>query len=144
MLFLIVEDNHFNAFCLSRILTATLPQCQVRIAADSTTALSLIALEAFDAVILDGNLGAGDGMNCNGPALADTIWQQYPWMTIVAWSDAAAMRHAFAEVFMRHNKIFNGQVCWPKIVGEQRIQSFCRSRNVSNVGLQSGNLEYLY
>ena len=131
MLVLIVEDNHFNAYCLSRILTVSHPQCLVRIAADSTTALSMMSSEAFDVVILDGHLGAGDGLNCNGPALADSIWMQYPWMTIVAWSDSTQMQRAFSEVFLRHNKVFSDVFCWPKIVGEQRIQSFWRYPNAA-------------
>lgn len=124
MLILIVEDNAFNAFCLSRILTATLKGCQVKIASDSSEALSMIDADQYDAVIVDGDLGASDGMNCNGPALTDAIWSEYPWITVIAWSDSSSMRQAFSEVFKRHNKLFNEYFCWPKIIQEQSILAF--------------------
>ena len=40
-----------------------------------------------DLVIIDGDLGAKDGIHCNGPALADTILRTVPQVPIIAWSD---------------------------------------------------------
>jgi CheY-like chemotaxis protein len=123
MLVLIVEDNAFNAFCLSRILESSIPDCHVRIAANSLDANVLIAQEQFDLIIVDGDLGASDGLHCNGPALVDLLWTESPWLNIVAWSDSSSMRQSFSDVFSRHHKPFDEQTCWPKMVGEQRVKN---------------------
>ncbi|MCC5792773.1 MAG: response regulator [Legionellaceae bacterium] len=126
MLVLIVEDNAFNAFCLSRILSNSIADCQVRIAANSLEAHELIATESVDWVIMDGDLGAGDGLQCNGPALLDALWLNNPELIAVAWSDSASLRQAFAEVFKRHHKPYNAHFCWPKMVNRSHIIAFYR------------------
>lgn len=118
---LIVEDNVFNAFCLSRLLTVVDKQVQITIIQDSVEALNLIQESDFSFVVLDGNLGATDGLQCNGPTLADVIWQLKPNLPIVAWTDSEVMRHAFFEVFNRHNKLLNEYNCWTKVVSQERI-----------------------
>ena len=121
---LIVEDHAFSAFCLSRILESSLDVCQVRMVSNSVEARAAVLSEDFDLIILDGDLGAGDGINCNGPALADLLWSENPWLSIVVWSDSEKMCGAFAHVFKRHQKAFNEHFCWPKMVGKARVQSF--------------------
>lgn len=121
---LIVEDHAFSAFCLSRILESNLECCHVRIAANSVEARAAVRSEDFDLIILDGDLGAGDGIHCNGPALADLLWSENPWLSIVVWSDSEKMSAAFAQVFKRYQKAFNAHFCWPKMVGKARVQSF--------------------
>lgn len=119
---LIVEDNAFNAFCLTRLLQASFPAIQVTVVDDSISAQQLVESDDLSLVILDGDLGVGDGLLCNGPALADTLWHSNSLLRIVAWSDSETMRQAFAEVFKRHKKMFNDLSCWPKIVSQERIR----------------------
>ncbi|ASQ44703.1 response regulator [Legionella clemsonensis] len=118
---LIVEDNAFNAFCLTRLLTMVNKQIQTTVVSDSLSALNYIAQNNVAFIVMDGNLGATDGIYCNGPALAETIWQQMPKLPIVAWSDSEPMRKAFADVFRQYNKPLNDYTCWTKVVSQERI-----------------------
>ncbi|KTD66282.1 response regulator [Legionella spiritensis] len=129
---LIVEDNTFNAFCLTRLLQEVHPHVQVTTVGDSISALSAIAQELPSLIIMDGDLGASDGLHCNGPALADLIWQNNPSLPMIAWSDSEGMRHAFARIYKLHKKPFNDMLCWPKIVAQERIrQSLMQLRLLS-------------
>lgn len=122
MRILIVEDGAFNAFCLTQLLEAVFEPVQVVLAKDSISALNELSQNSPALVILDGHLGASDGLYCNGPALASAIWLLNPQMPIIAWSDSEAMRLAFAEVFKQHNKVFNDYTCWTKVVSQERIR----------------------
>lgn len=120
---LIVEDNAFNAFCLTRLLESVYQQqVQIIVVNDSLSALNYLAQNNVALVILDGDLGVSDGVNCNGPALADAIWSNDPQLPIVAWSDSDSMRSAFAEVFKRYNQLLNEYTCWTKVVSQERIR----------------------
>ena len=110
---LIVEDNSFNAFCLTRLLQTVFPKLEIHSAADSTYAI----------VIVDGCLGATDGIHCNGPALADAIWSQDNNQHVIAWTDSKAQHQAFAETFKQHRQLFSEATCWPKIVTAERIEN---------------------
>ncbi|MFA5960671.1 MAG: response regulator [Tatlockia sp.] len=122
MRILIVEDNAFNAFCLTRLLEVMDRQVRVEVVQDSVSALNFLARNRIELVILDGCLEACDGLQCNGPVLASLIWSTNPNQTIVAWSDSESMRLAFAEVFKQYNKRFNEQTCWSKVVSAERIR----------------------
>ncbi|CEK12098.1 response regulator [Legionella hackeliae] len=119
---LIVEDNAFNAFCLTRLLTTVNKQIQATVVGDSLSALNYLAENEVAFVIMDGDLGATDGLYCNGPALVETIWQQNSQLPVVAWSDSESMRKAFADVFKQYNKTLNDYTCWTKIVSHERIR----------------------
>ncbi|KTC76987.1 response regulator [Legionella brunensis] len=119
---LIVEDNAFNAFCLTRLLTAVNKQIQVIVVGDSLSTLNYLAENDASFIIMDGDLGASDGLYCNGPALAEVIWQKNPELPIVAWSDSENMRRAFIDVFKQYNKPFNEYSCWTKVVSQERIR----------------------
>lgn len=121
MRILIVEDNAFNAFCLTRLLQAACPHVLVTVVNDSISALNALESDAPSLVILDGDLGVSDGLRCNGPALADAIWQHSPSLPLVAWSDSENMQQAFSKIFRQHKKNFNDLSCWPKIVSQERI-----------------------
>ncbi|KTC99314.1 response regulator [Legionella erythra] len=118
---LIVEDNAFNAFCLTRLLQSAQPSVQVIVVNDSLSALNVIESEDVSLVIVDGDLGVGDGLLCNGPALADALWELKPSLPVIAWTDSEIMRSAFAETFKQQQKCFNDIYCWPKIVSQERI-----------------------
>ncbi|WED43038.1 response regulator [Legionella cardiaca] len=119
---LIVEDNAFNAFCLSRLLTTVNKQVQLMVVNDSLSALNYLAENNVSFVVMDGDLGATDGLYCNGPSLAEIIWQKFPELPIVAWSDSDAMRRAFIDVFKQYNKPFNEYTYWTKVVSQERIR----------------------
>lgn len=118
---LIVEDNAFNAFCLTRLLQAAHPAVHVTVVSDSLSALNAIESDNVALVVVDGDLGVSDGLLCHGPALADAIWQIKPTLPIIAWTDSEMMRSAFAETFKQQQKCFNDIYCWPKIVSQERI-----------------------
>ncbi|KTD45765.1 two component sensor and regulator histidine kinase response regulator [Legionella rubrilucens] len=118
---LIVEDNAFNAFCLTRLLQSVQPSVQVTVVNDSLSALNVIESDEMSLVIVDGDLGASDGLLCNGPALADALWELKPSLPVIAWTDSEMMRSAFAETFKQQQKCFNDIYCWPKIVSQERI-----------------------
>ncbi len=113
---LIVEDNVFNAFCLTRMIEASCYPVQVTVASDCMTAMKQVEKYRPALVVMDGDLGAQDDRYDNGPALADILWQQYPQLTVVAWTDSDRMRKAFAEVFQRHNKRFDEYSSWTKAI----------------------------
>ncbi|KTD07596.1 response regulator [Legionella jamestowniensis] len=119
---LIVEDNAFNAFCLTRLLTMVNKHIQTTVVGDSLSALHYIAQNEVAFIVMDGDLGATDGVYCNGPALAETIWQQTPQLPIVAWSDSELMRKAFSDIFRQYNKPLNDFNCWTKVVSQERIR----------------------
>ncbi|KTD18031.1 response regulator [Legionella jordanis] len=119
---LIVEDNAFNAFCLTRLLTISNKQIQPIVVENSIQALSYLEENDASFVIMDGDLGASDGIYCNGPALVEMIWQQHPSIAIVVWSDSESMRHAFEDVFRKYNKPLNDYTCWTKVVSQERIR----------------------
>ncbi|QDP71606.1 response regulator [Legionella israelensis] len=118
---LIVEDNSFNANCLQRLLETVSNDLKINLVNNSTEASSMIKSNPPDCIILDGDLGVTDGLNCHGPALAEAIWQHYPHMHIIAWTDSEAMRQAFKAVYNLHGKSFNEYCCWPKIVSQERL-----------------------
>lgn len=119
---LIVEDNAFNAFCLTRLLMLVNKQIQTTVVGDSLSALNYIAQNEVAFIVMDGDLGATDGIYCNGPVLTETIWQQTPQLPIVAWSDSEPLRKAFADVFRQYNKSLNDYTCWSKVVSQERIR----------------------
>ena len=132
---LIVEDNAFNAFCLTRLIEVVYKQAHVVVLNNSLNVLNFLAQNDTSIVILDGDLGASDGLHCNGPALAELIWMAKPQLPIVAWSDSDSMRSAFAEVFKQHSKPFNDHSCWTKIVSLERIYHslpYVLTQNMSN------------
>ncbi|CDZ76033.1 Response regulator receiver domain protein [Legionella massiliensis] len=123
MQILIVEDNAFNAYCLSRLFAFINKKLEIRIVNSSFAALSYLRENNPALVILDGDLGVSDGLHCNGPALANLIWLTNPLLPIVIWSDSEAMRTAFTDVFGQHEKLINEHNCWPKVVSAERISS---------------------
>ncbi|WP_419419875.1 response regulator [Legionella sp. D16C41] len=118
---LVVEDSTFNAFCLTRLLQVVNSQINVTVVIDSVQALTYLQHTTPELIILDGDLKASDGLGCNGPALAHTIWSNYKYIPIIAWTNSENMRQAFAEVFSRHNRSFHDYNCWQKIVSPERI-----------------------
>ncbi|AHE65715.1 response regulator [Legionella oakridgensis] len=118
---LIVEDNAFNAFCLTRLLEAACQHVQVTVAHNSYVALKQFEKYQPELIVLDGDLGAGEGRYCNGPALADVLWRKYPNAAVVAWTDCKHMRMQFAEIFHQHNKHFNEYSSWNKIMCPKRL-----------------------
>lgn len=118
---LIVEDSAFNALCLRRIMETSLPTISVAIATNSTIALSSIHSNTPDLVIIDGDLGAADGVNCNGPVLAGLILNKYPHLPVIAWSDSELMRDAFAKIFMQYKRTVDIFNTWPKVVNQSRV-----------------------
>lgn len=120
---LIVEDSDFNAFCLKRLLESVYQNIHIKTVNDSVDALHACEKNTFDAIIIDGDLGAGDGLRCNGAALADSIWNKNPQQYIISWTDSDYWRKAFAEVFRQHRKTLNENSCWPKVVTYDRIRN---------------------
>lgn len=113
---LIVEDNAFNAFCLSRLLQTISKQLKIKVVSESSSALNYLSQYEVSLIILDGNLQGSDYLSRSGPALANIIWSNNPQIPIIAWSDSEDMRVAFAEIFKQHNKVFNEGSCWPKAI----------------------------
>lgn len=122
MLVLIVADNEFNAYCLTRLIESTCDKVRVMTVNGSYAALRKIAEKNPDLVVLDGDLGVGEGLYCNAPALADLLWRKFPKTPVIAWTDCERTRLAFADVFKRHNKQFDEQSIWPKTVYAQRLR----------------------
>jgi len=130
---LIVEDSDFNAFCLKRLLESVHQKIQITTVNDSVNALQACENQTFDAIIIDGDLGAGNGLCCNGAALADAIWSKYPQQTLISWTDSDFWRNAFAEVFKQYQKPFNDNYCWPKVVSYDRIRKLLsHSTSITN------------
>lgn len=119
---LIVEDNAFNAFCLRRLFESVLSSLSVTVVNNSQAALTELDHNHPDLVVIDGNLGADDGLHCNGPALADLLLQKFPSLPLIAWSDSEPMRIAFAKIFKQHNKPLNEHKIWTKVVSAERIR----------------------
>lgn len=119
---LVVEDHSFNAYCLQRLLETSVPHIKVSIVNNSLAAMTHLQKDRPDLIILDGHLGVSDGLHCNGPILADTIWKNYPQMRIISWTDSESMRQAFAAVYKQHGKSFNVYSSWSKVVNPERIR----------------------
>ncbi|MGQ3889339.1 response regulator [Legionella sp. CNM-1927-20] len=143
---LVVEDSTFNAFCLTRLLQVVYTQINVTVVNDSVQALAYLQNNVPALIILDGDLKASDGLECNGPALAHTIWSSYKYIPIIAWTNSEIMRQAFADVFRQHNKPFHDYHCWQKIVSLERIaQSLSYLiKQEQNFAKEQINLEHLY
>jgi CheY-like chemotaxis protein len=122
MRILIVEDNAFNAFCLSRLLETIFKHVHIICVKNSSEALSFLQHYPITLVILDGDLGAGDGLQCNGPVLASVIWSMCHDLPVIAWTNSDNMRQAFADVFQQHGKLFDEYRCWKKMVSLDHIQ----------------------
>ncbi len=119
---LIVEDSAFNAFCLRRLLESEVTPTVVTIVHDSQAAMSYVNNNVPDMVIIDGDLGATEAPYCNGPALTESLLQQYPYLPIIAWSDSETMREDFAVAFMRHDRLLNEYNIWAKVVARDLIR----------------------
>jgi CheY-like chemotaxis protein len=132
---LIVEDNFFNAYCLQQLLENIFKEIKISIVSKSTDAISAVQSDKPACVILDGFLNSSDGLDCNGPVLADMLWQRDPALVIIAWTDSIVMRNAFKSVFKQHNKPFSGSFIWPKVVSEARIISSFAYFNTHHTGL---------
>ncbi|WP_133130658.1 response regulator [Legionella yabuuchiae] len=147
---LIVEDNAFNAFCLTRLFEAVCAAAQVTVVTESHDALLKLEQLHPHLIVLDGDLGAEDGRYCNGPVLADLIWRKYPSHAIVAWTDNLLMRRAFAEVFHAHRKPFKDFTMWSKIIPQKQLyQALVDLSKIFDLGYywqahSSFNLERLY
>ena len=122
MYILIVDDNAFGAYCLSRLLSLVNPEVSVTIVHNSQAALTAINEKRPDWIILDGDLLAGDGIHCNGPALLDCIWTICPELSVVIWTDSEIMQIGFKDVFQRYNKPYTDDYAWPKMVKQSRIR----------------------
>ncbi|VEB33873.1 response regulator [Legionella cherrii] len=119
---LIIEDNAFNAFCLSRLLESVIASVSIDVVSNSQDALSCIDTHVPDLVIIDGELNLIDELSTHGPQLAAVILQKYPHLPIIAWSDSEFMRSAFAKVFIQSNRLVNEYNTWTKTVNPECIQ----------------------
>lgn len=139
---LIVEDNAFNAFCLRRLLESMSTSLLVTIVNNSQAALSAMQINVPDIVIIDGELGAHDGIHCNGPALADAIFQKFPHVPLIAWSDSIVMREAFSTIFKQYNRPFNEHSSWTKVISLERIRKTWAYHFEGFMGGQSNSFSY--
>ncbi|QEY53303.1 response regulator [Legionella longbeachae] len=119
---LIIEDNAFNAFCLSRILETVIPSVSVTVENNSQDALSAIDNHVPDLVIIDGELNLIDELSTHGPQFAAILLQKHPHLPLIAWSDSEFMRGAFAKVFMQNNRKINEFNSWSKTVSPNDIR----------------------
>ncbi|WP_454784746.1 response regulator [Legionella sp. WA2024007413] len=119
---LIIEDNVFNAFCLSRLLESVSAPISIDVVSNSQDALSFIDTHAPDLVIIDGELNLIDEFSTHGPQLAAVILQKYPHLPLIAWSDSEFMRGAFAKVFIQYNRLVNEYNTWTKTVNQTCIE----------------------
>lgn len=119
---LIIEDNAFNAFCLSRILETVIPSVSVTVENNSQDALSAIENHVPDLVILDGELNLINELSTHGPQLAAILLQKHPHLPLIAWSDSEFMRGAFTKIFIQNNRIVNEYNTWSKTVGPNDIR----------------------
>ncbi|KTC70180.1 two component sensor and regulator histidine kinase response regulator [Legionella birminghamensis] len=131
---IIVEDHAFNAYCLTSLLQEVNPQVTVTLITNSLELNDYLSHSHADLIILDGDLGASDGLRCNGPAVADSLLQTNPMIPLIVWTSSPAMRAAFASVFAEHQLRLSDDNCWPKMVSTDRIRhslktcsSNCRS-----------------
>ncbi|WP_115709429.1 response regulator [Legionella sainthelensi] len=120
---LIIEDNAFNAFCLSRILETVIPSISVTVENNSQDALSAIEHHVPDLVILDGELNLLNELSTHGPQLAAILLQKHPHLPLIAWSDSEFMRGAFTKVFIQNNRIVNEHNIWSKTVSSNDIRN---------------------
>lgn len=119
---LIVEDNSFNAFCLSRLITGICKFAKITVVTNGCKALQYLEEANPDLIILDGDLGANDAQT-TGPMLAGQLFKKFPHKPIIAWTDCESMRHAFAKVFDQHSKSFNEFNSWPKLISKDKIEA---------------------
>lgn len=141
---LIVEDNAFNAYCLQRLLETLAPGIKIHSVSNSVEAIAAVKSSSPDCIVLDGDLGISDGLNCNGPALADLIWKHHPQMHIIAWTDSEVMRSAFNRVYQQHDKPFNEYSCWTKIVSQERVRKSLFNRAYAAMPKKPAFEESLY
>lgn len=119
---LIIEDNAFNAFCLSRILESINASMSIETVSNSQDALAWIESQVPDLVIIDGELNLINEFSTHGPQLASVILQKYPHLPLIAWSDSEFMRSAFAKIFSQSNRLVNEYNTWAKTVSPECIQ----------------------
>jgi CheY-like chemotaxis protein len=119
---LIIEDNAFNAFCLSRLLESVAGSVSIDTVSTSQDALSFIETHVPDLVILDGELQLINELSTHGPQLASIILQKNPHLPLIAWSDSEFMRGAFAKVFIQYNRLVNEYNTWAKTVSLECIK----------------------
>lgn len=124
MRILVVEDSPFNAFCMTRLLQEANPALEVSVAKNSDEALISLAKEHCSLAVLDGDLGAVvDGGLCQGPVLAVEIQKRYPKLPFVCWTDNAAMRQAFHNVFASVGIVMDNMYCWNKVIPLNEMRS---------------------
>ncbi|KTD11957.1 two-component response regulator [Legionella gratiana] len=119
---LIIEDNAFNAFCLSRLLETVTVSVSVTVVNNSQDALSAIDINVPDLVIIDGELNLINESSTHGPQLAAILLQKHPHLPLIAWSDSEFMRGAFTKVFMQHNRLVNEYNTWTKTLNPDCIR----------------------
>lgn len=119
---LIIEDNAFNAFCLSRLLESVVATVAIDVVSNSQDALSFIDTHVPDLVVIDGELDLIDEFSTHGPQLAAVILQKYPHLPLISWSDSEFMRGAFAKVLIQYNRLVNEYNTWTKTVSPECIQ----------------------
>lgn len=118
---LIVEDNAFNAFCLTRLLQASCQHIKVSVVNNSVNAYNFFLDQVPSFVVLDGCLSVHDEQHAHGPVLADLIWTAWPKMPVIAWTNCDTTRQTFDAVFKKHKKNFNDIYCWSKVVSQTSI-----------------------
>lgn len=118
---LIVEDNAFNAFCLRRLIEQVILTVSVNVVQNSHDALAVISNHIPDLVVIDGDLGTTEGLNCNGPELANILLQKYPQLPLVSWSNSESMNESFMQVFRMHGKVYNECTIWTKLVSLESL-----------------------
>ncbi|RAP36749.1 hypothetical protein B1207_08095 [Legionella quinlivanii] len=128
---IIVEDHAFNAYCLTRLLQEVNPQVSITVCASSSDLNHYLSQSSPDLIILDGDLGAGDGLACNGPAVADSLLQANKAVPLVVWTNSPAMRAAFSGVFAQYRLKLSEVNCWPKMVSTERISHTLKTYSAS-------------
>lgn len=119
---LLVEDNSFIAFCLTRFLKEALVDAHVSVVKDADSAYQAVTHDTPDLLILDGHL-SDDARAETGPEIADKVWQAFPDMAIVACTDSESMKGAFKTIFERHQKAFDKDSNWPKNISDRATVS---------------------
>jgi len=114
MKFLIVDDNKFNLFIMTKLIAEIVEDSHIDTAQTVDSAYQYFLTNDYDLVITDGDLNN----NITGPMFARLMLNKKPDQMIAGWTDCTTKKEEFSHVFKLARSSENQCMVWQKDINE--------------------------
>ena len=114
MKILIVDDNKFNLFIMTKLIAEIVEDSHIDTAQTVDNAYQYFLTNDYDLVITDGDLNN----NITGPMFARLLLNKKPDQVIAGWTDCSTKKEEFSHVFKLARSTESQCMVWQKDINE--------------------------